>query len=397
MRGSMTENATVVGKEKEIAQSVLLNNKTTESEKSALNTLFAQRDSLEFVEFIDGLRENFRTGTSVILQGGVGIGKTSIAIEIGKYEKRNIYVFHFARHSATDSVITYIDNNGVMRNAINEDFKKAFTDAKGIVIIDEIDKADPQMLNIMLSVLYERTFEGIVLAKSTAIIATCNQQYDRNSITLGQAGITRVCYVDMDSLLKDMDTNNIYYKYWMRYVAHERNIDSRIVSFLSLEKNASYLYKTTEDVMQFSVPRTWELLSNNIDWLLRIKNNIVKQMFADGYIGADAATHFIEFVELYLDMPDAEKLLDNYAQCNILTIEKKVIAIDIVASYINKHPQRVYDGVKMIHEQMKSDELMYLFTLQIKDNKEVIREIQKSNNMKLLKTILQLKSLSNDE
>lgn len=202
------------------------------------------------------------------LRGWPGIGKSYIVREIAKNRKIKIIDIRLSQHDSTDI-------KGIPR--VNEETRTVFwncmedlplegnvrfdKDSKGILFLDELNRANPQTLQSIFELVQDRRVGGRNLLKNWFIVAAGNVGYEDNTDV-----------TEFDTALKDrfvfIDIDKENFEDWIDW-ASKNNIDKNIFNFIN--KFPQYLYTGDETLDErkhlnetIITPRRWEDFSNII-------------------------------------------------------------------------------------------------------------------------------------
>ena len=128
--------------------------------------------------------------------GQQGIGKTQVVKQIAKENDLKLIHLHLATQDVGDLVGLLIHGeNGTVKHARPEWFP---AEGRGIVYLDEINRAHPDVLQAMFSFVTEGTIHRHKLPEGWAIIAAGNYQSNMfNTTEMSDAAWTsRFCHID---------------------------------------------------------------------------------------------------------------------------------------------------------------------------------------------------------
>ena len=125
---------------------------------------------------------------SILFQGPSGVGKTALAKIFGKYITNNVIKLDMGEYSEAHSIskligspagyIGYNDNKNILESIKNNPYS--------VLILDEIERAHPNVINLFLSILDEGTIKdassNTINFNNTIIIMTSNLGFEQNSI-----------------------------------------------------------------------------------------------------------------------------------------------------------------------------------------------------------------------
>lgn len=130
------------------------------------------------------------------LHGQQGIGKTQVVRQTAKENDLDFIHLHLATQDVGDLVGLLVHNNdGTVKHARPEWFP---TQGKGIVFLDEVNRAHPDVLQAMFSFVTEGTIHTHKLPKGWSIVAAGNYQSNMFNTTefSDAAWMSRFCHID---------------------------------------------------------------------------------------------------------------------------------------------------------------------------------------------------------
>ena len=200
------------------------------------------------------------------LIGGPGVGKSSIFKQI-KSELNFDYLIdcRLSQHDNTDiKGVPQILTEGVYSFVrwVSPDFMplkgSKWDGLKGILLFDEINRADSATMQSVFECVWDRTIGGRPMCDDCRIAAAGNFGYEDGTDVF-----------DMDSALQNRMnmiyiTQNVVVKDWLNW-ARESNIHPIILNFI--EQHPTYLYLDSNMVKNHPrhgivTGRSWEILSN---------------------------------------------------------------------------------------------------------------------------------------
>lgn len=304
----------------------------------------------------------------LFLKGGVGIGKTELIREIAGDMGREVIVMHIARNSNTDFLIPTIEG-GVMKFAINENLKR-LEGGNQVLFLDEYDRATGDTRNAILSLINERHFDGLKLPDSVSIVLAGNQDLSRDTNTLNQAEITRFAVIEITA-------KGEYVDYWLQIANEKLKLDGRVITFIM--NNKDFLATQSPDLPEdeaFATPRGWANVSKAMPIMDNIQgegNRVLRDKLVSGFVGHEASSRFLSYLDVYSKLPSAEELLKNYSKYEINSPDKKLAVCDIFISYLKNEgkEENIKQALTIVNEKMGKEILYNFFMLSLGDKKLV--------------------------
>ncbi|CAI2700580.1 putative ATP-dependent Clp protease ATP-binding subunit [Apilactobacillus kunkeei] len=265
-----------------------------------------------------GFDEGNRPIGSFLFVGPTGVGKTELAKQLAKDmfgNKNNIIRLDMSEYSdptavskligASAGYVGYNDNNNTLTEKVRRN-------PYSIVLLDEIEKANPQVLTLLLQVLDDgRLTDGqgnVVNFKNTVVIATSNAGFGNEALT-----------GDDDKDKKLMDRLAPYFR------PEFLNRFNAIVEFSHLTKDD---LKEIVDLMLADVNAT--LAKKDMDVVVSddVKNHLIKQGY-DEAMGARPLRRVVEqeirdkITDFYLDHEDIKHLKADMEDGSVVISENK--------------------------------------------------------------------------
>lgn len=265
-----------------------------------------------------GFDEGNRPIGSFLFVGPTGVGKTELAKQLAKDmfgNKNNIIRLDMSEYSdptavskligASAGYVGYNDNNNTLTEKVRRN-------PYSIVLLDEIEKANPQVLTLLLQVLDDgRLTDGqgnVVNFKNTVVIATSNAGFGNEALT-----------GDDDKDKKLMDRLAPYFR------PEFLNRFNAIVEFSHLTKDD---LKEIVDLMLADVNAT--LAKKDMDVVVSddVKNHLIEQGY-DEAMGARPLRRVVEqeirdkITDFYLDHEDIKHLKAEMEDGTVVISENK--------------------------------------------------------------------------
>ena len=278
------------------------------------------------------------------LLGKPGIGKSAIVNQVAE---ENNFQFIDLRLSQLDSCdvrgIPRVDKEKGVSKWFPPEFLpfkgiEKFEESKGILFLDEINRARPDVLQSIFQLVYDRKVGEYDLLDDWYIVAAGNLGIEDGTdvIEFDSALKNRFVYIDVDYNLAD----------WVSW-ATENNVHNTIIGFL--QSRPEYLYhQVTEDEKKYLTPRTWHMFSN----LLNNNKDIDPEEIV-GKIGMsfiDGATAM--FLKYLQDnrIPTAKEVLTNYSKTKT-RIQK--LGRDMIYQLNNELLLHIKDTVEQLKDKTK--------------------------------------------
>jgi hypothetical protein len=233
---------------------------------------------------------NIESGRNLMTFGSAGIGKTQMAEQAAQEMGYDVLYLNLSVLEAPDLMGLPEVKDGKAVYALPHNFPREDDDnAKPVVLlVDEIDKAKPELQNPMLELFQSRTINGTKL-KIKAILATGNLP-DEGAFSLPVShALTNRCKVY--KVVSDFDS-------WIGWA--QGRVNSLVVAFLM--RNQEFLLRPppSDDDTAYAhpSPRAWTNAAMDLD---DAENTDIefKTMLVSGYCGMEAATKFRVWIDYY--------------------------------------------------------------------------------------------------
>ena len=278
------------------------------------------------------------------LVGRPGIGKSAIVNQVA--QERN-FSFIDLRLSQLDSCdvrgIPRVDHDKGVSKWFPPEFLPfkgidKFEGTKGILFLDEINRARPDVLQSIFQLVYDRKVGEYELLDDWYIIAAGNQGIEDGTdvIEFDSALKNRFVYIDVEHNLSD----------WISW-ATKNNIHSSIIGFIQNKYEYLY-YEVNKDEKKYITPRTWHMFSNlllnNSDIDPEEITNKIGMSFIDG-----ATPMFLKYLQDNA-LPAAKEVLSNYSK---ITGRIKKLSRDMIYQLNNEILLHIKDCVETLKDKTK--------------------------------------------
>jgi hypothetical protein len=258
-------------------------------------------------------------GGNLMIFGDSGTGKTEMSFQAtDRASLKHVYL-NLSVLEAPDLVgLPMIDEKtGKAKYALPEAFPLYNADSDGMVlIVDEIDKAKPELQNPCLELFQFRSINGVKL-NFKAVIATGNLPDEYAHSQMVSHALTNRCGVYRTSVSFDA------WRYW----ALRARVNPLVVGFLS--QNPSFLLQKPpageETAYCHPSPRAWTLAARDLDFTDESTSVDFQDLLVAGRVGNGAAIKFKVWLEHYRYIAPRIRGLVDKGQHPFLDIEKPSI------------------------------------------------------------------------
>ena len=177
-----------------------------------------------------------------------------------------------------------------------------------MIFLDEFNSADKYTAAAAYKLLLDRMIGKHKLHPNTRIVCAGNKLTD-GAIThkLGTAIQSRVTHLELEINLKE----------WLEWCEKESNFHPIIHPFLSFRPELINNFNPKKEVITYSSPRTWEMLSKQLKaGLLSLDRDDYVPIIM-GTIGEHAGGEFIAFLEVFSKLPNISDIEANPLGCSM--------------------------------------------------------------------------------
>ncbi len=238
------------------------------------------------------LKFNISTGGNLMVFGQAGIGKTEMAQQVAKDMGFEVYYLNLSVLEAPDLLGLPIITDDKSVDYARPKFLpvEGKVDKKVVLLVDEVDKAKPELQNPLLELFQSHTLNGTKLSIQ-AIIATGNLPDEGAHSQPVSHALTNRCKVY--KLTHSFEP-------WREW-AQSAGLNAFIIGFLS--KNQEFLSKppTEGDPTAYCrcSPRAWALAARDLDQTSSKDTVDFQTLLVAGRVGTEGATKFRVWLEHY--------------------------------------------------------------------------------------------------
>jgi len=232
------------------------------------------------------------------LWGSPGVGKSSVVAQIAKENNMEFVDLRLSLLDPTDlRGIPFFDKDEKTAVWAKPEFlPKSESLTKGILFLDEINSAPPTIQAAAYQLILDRKIGEYTLPVNFSIIAAGNFESDR--------GVTYRMPTPLANRFVHL-TFDVDFEAWKEW-AIDKEIDKRIVSYLSYKSENLFLFDPKSNQKAFATPRSWEY----VDKIL--KSNLPFSLLQDvigGAIGKESANEFLNYSKVMDEIPNIDDIV----------------------------------------------------------------------------------------
>lgn len=177
-----------------------------------------------------------------------------------------------------------------------------------LLFLDEFNSADRYTAAAAYKLLLDREIGNYKLHSEVRIICAGNNLTDGAiANNLGTAIQSRVIHLELD-----LDS-----KQWLNWLAKQKDWNNLIYTFLNFRPETINNFDPEKEVITYASPRTWELLSKQLNaGLLELKSEVYTPIIM-GTVGDTAGYEFISFLEIYSTLPSIDDIIADPNNCKL--------------------------------------------------------------------------------
>ena len=199
------------------------------------------------------------------------------------------------------------------------------TNVINILFLDEISAAPPSVQAAAYQITLDRVIGEHRLPENCIVIAAGNRVTDKSvAYTMPKALSNRLCHMEVK---EDFGS----WKEW----AIKKGINEKVVGFLTFRQDYLMRFDTTKDDLAFATPRTWEMVSNILNFVSDDVNN--SYSLIAGCVGIGVAVEFRTWCSVYDKLPNIEEIFEGKATKVPQSTDVMYAVISSMVSYAKKH------------------------------------------------------------
>ena len=198
-------------------------------------------------------------------------------------------------------------------------------DIINILFLDEISAAPPSVQAAAYQITLDRTVGEHKLPDNCIVIAAGNRVTDKSvAFKMPKALANRLCHLEIEGDFKS-------WKEW----AVIKGINEKVVGFLTFHPAYLMKFDAANDDLAFTTPRSWEMVSNILNFVSDDINR--SYTLIAGCIGIGVAVEFRTWCAIYNKLPDIREIFDG--KCTQVPQQTDVMyaVVSSMVSYAAKH------------------------------------------------------------
>lgn len=206
-----------------------------------------------------------------------------------------------------------------------------------ILFLDEISAAPQSVQAAAYQITLDKRVGEHKLPNNTIVIAAGNRVSDHSvAYKMPKALSNRLLHFDVSC---DFDN----WKEW----ALKNNIHPLVLGFLSFRSDYLNTFDSSSDALAYATPRSWEMVSNLLNYISEDINKIYNQIC--GLVGAGVAVELRTWSKIYSRLPKVEDIFDG-KPCEVPSNASELFALSCqMVRYMKKHideTERVINSIK---------------------------------------------------
>lgn len=305
---------------------------------------------------------------TAFLWGAQGVGKTQVVQQIAQEGDYGFRHLHLATQEVGDLVgLLVVDSDGTVRHARPEWFP---TEGKGIIFLDELNRAHPDVLQAMFSFITSGTIHRHTLPEGWRIVAAGNYQSSMFNVTdtSDAAWMSRFCHIDFNPTAEE----------FIMYVESRGMFD--IADFIRDMPDMLEVKQKERLNMSMITPdrRAWADLLGKLDFEADIEQE--RYEIYSGLVGTAAASAYLTSKKKSLDKIRGRDILNMYdkVRARVLKVsDPKSTRFDLLEAAF-KEISLFYDKETLTLDQMNNFK-EFMLDVPLELNLRIVNQISESS------------------
>lgn len=199
-------------------------------------------------------------------------------------------------------------------------------DVINILFLDEISAAPQSVQAAAYQITLDRVVGEHKLPDNCIVIAAGNRVTDKSvAFKMPKALANRLCHIEV---VGNFDS-------WKKW-AIASGINEKVIGFLSFRPDYLYGFDATKDDLAFATPRSWEMVSNILNYVDDEPDNVLPALV--GCIGIGVATEFQYWCRIYHKLPSVEDIFAGKSAGSVPDAPDSLYAlVSAMTAYAREH------------------------------------------------------------
>lgn len=203
-------------------------------------------------------------------------------------------------------------------------------DIINILFLDEISAAPQSVQAAAYQITLDRVVGEHKLPENCIVIAAGNRTTDKSVVfKMPKALANRLLHIEVEGSFKS----------WKKW-AIESGINDKVLGFLSFRQDYLMKFDSTSDDLAFATPRSWEMVSN----LLNYVSDDVESLYPliAGLVGIGVAVEFRTWEKVYSQLPNIEDIFDGKMPMLPANTDAMYALTAAMTTYARQHKNDLY-------------------------------------------------------
>ena len=306
---------------------------------------------------------------SPLIWGEPGLGKSAMIKEIGQENSYEIVELRGSYLEPTDLIgIPYPDVKNKVAKWLQSELIPFNHTGKGLLFLDEINRAPPTVLNALMELTLDRRVKGEYIPDGWQVIAAANPDTDNSGVEA------------IPDALRNRFTHLYVRPDHTTFINYLTRADANVTvrAFLTANPQMVYQKNSSEnnlsDVDAYPTYRSWSSVSEYCNYIATQRtlnvSEIPKKLAISGMIGVGAYALFNAFAELAPQLPDIDAILNGKKNIDVPT--KRDVAIYTAISLIDSAtPKNIEHALNYLDRMEQEVNVVGLSTLKNRKDKHL--------------------------
>jgi len=252
-------------------------------------------------KFIENYPKLLELSRAVVLVAGPGVGKTD-AILTARGLGWDVLLFHPSVSDPTDFkgqpyAFATPEGEAKARHLPYEDLDKLIkADRKTVAFFDDMGQGAPATQAAMMQLFLQREVAGHKISEHVRFMGATNRAEDKAGVASMIEPLKGRC--KLLHIETDIDD-------WCDWAYEQEWMPAEVPSFLRFKTELLNAFVPSRDITNTPTPRNWASLGETVN------AGMTDLELLAGDVGQGAASEFLAFREVYMDLPDPDEILKN--------------------------------------------------------------------------------------